>query len=93
MKSLAQAVAASLLPAALWMATPAAAQPAAATAANAPAAATARSVAAHYAVLVHANYEDARDAALALQKAIAAFTAAPSEAGLATARKAWLDAR
>ncbi|RZL60796.1 MAG: iron-regulated protein, partial [Variovorax sp.] len=40
-----------------------------------------------------ANYEDARDAALALQKAIAAFTAAPSEAGLATARKAWLDAR
>ena len=93
MKFLVQAVAASLLPAALWMATPAAAQTAATASATVPGAVTARSVAAHYAVLVHANYQDARDGALALQKAIAAFTAAPSKAGLAAARKAWLDAR
>ena len=95
MKFLALAVvAASLLSAALGT-TAAAAQSAAAAPTTAPSsgAVTVRSVAAHYAVLVHANYQDARDGALALQKAIAAFTAAPSAAGLAAARKAWLDAR
>lgn len=95
MKFLALAVvAASLLSAALGTTT-AAAQSAAAAPTTAPSsgAVTVRSVAAHYAVLVHANYQDARDGALALQKAIAAFTAAPSAAGLAAARKAWLDAR
>ena len=47
----------------------------------------------HYAALVHAGYEDALAGALELQAAIQAFTAAPSQAGLDAARKAWLDAR
>ncbi|MBN9430510.1 MAG: iron-regulated protein [Burkholderiales bacterium] len=64
----------------------------------APAAATssvvsAAGVARHYGVLVHANYEDALNGALALQQTIAAFVAAPSADGLAAARKAWLEAR
>jgi putative iron-regulated protein len=54
---------------------------------------TARSVVAQYATLVHANYEDTLLAALELQKAVRAFIAAPSQASLETARKAWLDAR
>jgi len=59
----------------------------------APAAATPARVVAHYARLVHAGYEDSLAGAQALQKAIAAFTAAPSQAGLEAARKAWLEAR
>jgi len=47
----------------------------------------------HYGELVHASYADAHASALALQKAVHAFVAAPSEAGLQAARKAWLQAR
>ena len=47
----------------------------------------------HYAQLVHANYDDCLQSALALQSAIDAFLAAPSEAGLAAAKDAWLKAR
>lgn len=54
---------------------------------------SAKSVVAHYATLVHANYEDTLLAALELQKAVRAFTAAPSQARLDAARKAWLAAR
>lgn len=56
-------------------------------------AATPGSVAAHYAMLVHASYEDTLQAARALQQAVRAFTAMPSAATQATARKAWLAAR
>jgi len=58
-----------------------------------PAAVTPNAVASHYAVLVHANYEDALNGAKAMQQAIAAFTRAPSADTLAAARKAWLAAR
>lgn len=54
---------------------------------------SAPSVLAHYGELVHAGYADAYGGALALQKAVDAFVAAPSEAGLQAARKAWLAAR
>ncbi len=54
---------------------------------------TARAIAQHYAVLVHAGYDDTLKGAQALQKSIAAFIAKPSEEGLVAARKAWLDAR
>lgn len=50
-------------------------------------------VAAQYAALVHANYEDALAGARALRVAITAFNKAPSAEALATARKAWLAAR
>lgn len=56
-------------------------------------AATPASVAAHYATLVHANYEDTLSGAKALQAAVKAFTAAPSQATQDAARKAWLAAR
>jgi len=56
-------------------------------------AATPASVAAHYATLVHANYEDTLNAAKALQAAVKALTATPTQAHLDAARKAWLDAR
>lgn len=56
-------------------------------------AATPAGVATHYATLVHANYEDTLNAAKALQSAVKAFTAAPSQATLDAARKAWLAAR
>ncbi|MGC4396325.1 imelysin family protein [Hydrogenophaga sp. T2] len=56
-------------------------------------AATPASVAAHYATLVHANYEDTLNAAKALQDAVKALTAAPSQQTLDAARKAWLAAR
>lgn len=56
-------------------------------------AATPATVATHYATLVHANYEDALAGARTLQGAIKAFTAAPSQATLDAARKAWLAAR
>lgn len=52
-----------------------------------------KAVVQHYAHLVHANYSDVLASAQSLQKAVAAFTAAPSAAGLADAQKAWLAAR
>lgn len=66
--------------------------PATATAPSA-AAVTPAAVAAHYAVLVHANYADALAAAKTMQAAIQAFTAKPSAETLAEARKTWLAAR
>lgn len=56
-------------------------------------AATPASVAAHYATLVHANYEDTLNAAKALQAAVKALTANPTQAHLDAARRAWLAAR
>lgn len=50
-------------------------------------------VAADYAALVHANYDDALQSARAMQQAIQAFVAAPSADGLTAARRAWLAAR
>ena len=50
-------------------------------------------VAAQYATLVHAGYEDSLAGARALQQAVATFTASPSVDTLAVARKAWLAAR
>lgn len=47
----------------------------------------------HYANLVHANYSDVLTSAQKLQKAVAAFTAAPSAQGLADTQQAWLAAR
>ena len=64
--------------------------PAAAGAAAAP---TARSVVSHYAVLVHASYDDAAKSAQGLQTAVNAFVQKPSDEGFKAARKAWLDAR
>ncbi|WP_019702466.1 imelysin family protein [Paracidovorax oryzae] len=57
------------------------------------ASATSSAVAAHYAVLVHANYADTLAAAKTMQAAIKAFTAKPSVETLAEARKTWLAAR
>ena len=42
---------------------------------------------------MHANYQDTLTGAQALQQAIKAFTAAPSQTTLDAARKAWLQAR
>jgi len=53
----------------------------------------ATTVARQYAAVVSANYDDTLAGALDLQKAIQAFTAAPSADGLAAARKAWREAR
>lgn len=47
----------------------------------------------HYAVIVQATYQDTLTATLELRRAVNAFVAAPSAAGLATARQAWLAAR
>jgi putative iron-regulated protein len=47
----------------------------------------------HYAVLVRAGYEDTLAGALDLQRAVAAFVAAPDADKLAAARAAWLAAR
>ena len=47
----------------------------------------------HYAAIVHACYEDTLAAARALQGATRRFIAKPSEAALAKARTAWLEAR
>ena len=60
---------------------------------QAPQAVSAASVAAQYATLVHANYEDTLTSAKAMQAAIKAFTAQPSAETLAEARKTWLAAR
>lgn len=62
-------------------------------AAQAQQAVTAAAVAAQYATLVHANYEDTLTSAKAMQAAIKAFTAQPSAEALAEARKTWLAAR
>nr|WP_315479322.1 imelysin family protein [uncultured Rhodoferax sp.] len=53
----------------------------------------AKAVVQQYATLVHANYSDVLISAQTLQKAIAAFAAAPSAQGLEDAKKAWLAAR
>ncbi|MCV2217325.1 imelysin family protein [Thauera sp. Sel9] len=47
----------------------------------------------HYGQLVHASYADSASTAQTMKKAIDAFVAAPSEAGLLEARKRWLEAR
>jgi putative iron-regulated protein len=82
------------------LAGPAMAQPATATAAASAApgtvaapVTTAAAVAKHYAHLVQSNYDDTLASAITLQKAVQAFTDAPSDDGLKAARKAWLDAR
>ena len=46
-----------------------------------------------YANVVSASYDDSLTSALAMQRAVQAFVAAPSADTLASARKAWLDAR
>lgn len=48
---------------------------------------------AHYATLAHAVYSDVAAAAQQLQHSVARFAAAPTPAGLAQAREAWLLAR
>lgn len=50
-------------------------------------------VAAHYAALVFANYQDVHQATLALQSAIDAFLASPSATTQDAVKKAWLAAR
>ncbi len=55
--------------------------------------ANATGVARHYAALVYASYEDVLVGALALQKAVLALTAQPSQVTLDAARSAWLAAR
>lgn len=57
------------------------------------AAPTPAAVVAHYAVLVHATYEDTLEASRALQREVTAFVAQPSAEGLQAARRAWLAAR
>ena len=61
--------------------------------AQSPAKVSADAVLRHYGALVHAGYEDSLAGAKKLRKTVHAFIAAPSEAGLLEARKAWLDAR
>lgn len=46
-----------------------------------------------YADIAAASYQDSYDAAVALDQAIDAFVAAPSEAGFEAAKEAWLAAR
>jgi putative iron-regulated protein len=53
----------------------------------------AAAVVSQYATLVHASYGDTLAGAQDLQRAVQAFTAAPSAETLAAARKAWLEAR
>ncbi len=47
----------------------------------------------HYATVAHAKYEDALTTAEALDKAVDALIASPSEEALKAAREAWLKAR
>lgn len=75
------------------LATAQVAQPATMQQQQQPHAVTAGAVAAQYAALVHANYEDTLAAARTMQAAIQAFTAKPSVEALAEARKQWLAAR
>ena len=74
-----------------WAQTPS--LPAPSTASANDSSATAPQVVAHYAHLVHTSYSDTLNAAKAMQTAISAFTAQPSVATLAEARKTWLAAR
>ncbi|MCR2745507.1 imelysin family protein [Limnobacter parvus] len=57
------------------------------------AAPTPESVVQGYSKLVYANYADSLNSAQQMQNAINAFLAAPSQAGLDAAKKAWLNAR
>ena len=50
-------------------------------------------VATTYAEIVDASYQDSLAGALALDAAIEAFTAAPSEETMNAAKQAWLNAR
>jgi putative iron-regulated protein len=52
-----------------------------------------QAVAAGYASLVHASYEDALTGARGLATAVDAFLAAPTAGSLQAARQAWIDAR
>ena len=52
-----------------------------------------KSIVETYAKIVFANYEDSYNLALALQKSIESFTAAPSAEGFEACKKAWLAAR
>lgn len=52
-----------------------------------------KAVVQHYANMVYANYSDVLTSAQNLQKAVRAFTTAPSSAGLLEAQQAWLAAR
>ncbi|MDA7416560.1 iron-regulated protein [Xenophilus arseniciresistens] len=91
MKKLALAAACAAL--SFGVAAPFALLAAPAQAQTVPAAATPARVVQHYAVLVQAGYDDTLAGALELQGAVKAFAAAPSQAGLEAARKAWLAAR
>jgi putative iron-regulated protein len=55
--------------------------------------AVARDVVAHYAAIAEASYADSRERAEALDVAVAALVASPTEQTLAAAREAWLDSR
>lgn len=59
----------------------------------APAKDTKGEIVANYAAIAQANYSDALSDAKALDKAIKAFTAAPSDTTLSDAKSAWLKAR
>ncbi len=78
---------------ALACASPVWAQNAVAPVSSTAKAVSAPAVAAHYAALVQASYDDTLASALQMQKAIDAFLASPTQAGLDEARKAWLAAR
>lgn len=54
---------------------------------------TTRAVLEQYSTIVYASYSDSVASARDMQKSIDAFLAAPSQAGLEDARKAWLAAR
>ncbi len=59
----------------------------------APAAVSINAVVVQYANLVHANYQDVHQGAMALQTAVEAFLASPSAVTQDAAKKAWLAAR
>jgi putative iron-regulated protein len=63
------------------------------TALPARAATDAAAVVKHYADVAHAKYEDSLTTAKALDKAIDALIATPSEDTLKAAREAWIKAR
>lgn len=60
---------------------------------TAPAGVDHQAVAAHYADMAHANYQDALKTARALNEATDALIAEPTEENLAAAKQAWLQAR
>ena len=63
------------------------------TAVPAKAATDAAAVVKHYADVAHAKYEDSLITAKALDKAVYALIATPSEESLKAAREAWIKAR